>query len=567
MSMRFPPHEREQFRALTRAFLARFFENEITSGTDDLKTSFFWLLSFLAVPGLFMPMTMALSWQLVAMMKGPEALRVLTRGDKAFYLGFVMIATASITAIAWNSLLADRRDGLVLGVLPVRPLVIVAARLGALSLYVTLVGVAMNALASLSFGLFLASGSTFAFAVRGATAHFIASVGASTCVFLCVAGIQGVALAAVGPRIFSRLAPLMQLALVGLVVAGLLMLPAIDVSVVDTLAHRGHEVRPWILSTPPLWFLGLYEIVLGTNDPLFHDLATRAMLATAAGLIATVCSYPLAYRRVMIAVVQEGSAAGLTSRLRSAARVLTLATGRASDIRAVSQFLLATLGRVERHRFIIAASIGVTIAWVMPGWMAMASSRPDVPRISLLSLSFSSMVFLIGGVAIAASMPADDRSGWMFDLTPPGRAPARAALVRTMFLFGVVSVLIVFLPLYAVLWGRTFAITHAMVLIVMGVFVIQLALRRWDGMPCTRPWDLQGLKLDRLWGAYVVGFIIYTTKLPALELALYGHAIATGVFLGIVVGASVVLRIRSLRRSQHDVDVSAFAPGDVLSLN
>jgi hypothetical protein len=269
----------------------------------------------------------------------------------------------------------------------------------------------------------------------------------------------------------------------------------------------------------------------------------------------------------MIAVVQDGSAAGLTSRLRSAARVLTLATGRASDIRAVSQFLLATLGRVERHRFIIAASIGVTIAWVMPGWMAMASSRPDVPRISLLSLSFSSMVFLIGGVAIAASMPADERSGWMFDLTPPGRAHARAALERTMFLFGVVSVLIVFLPLYAVLWGRTFAITHAMVLIVMGVFVIQLALRRWDGMPCTRPWDLQGLKLDRLWGAYVVGFIIYTTKLPALELALYGHAIATGVFLGIVVGASVVLRIRSLRRSQHDVDVSAFAPGDVLSLN
>ncbi len=136
-----------------------------------------------------------------------------------------------------------------------------------------------------------------------------------------------------------------------------------------------------------------------------------------------------------------------------------------------------------------------------------------------------------------------------------------------MFLFGVVSVLIVFLPLYAVLWGRMFAIRHAMFLIVMGMFVIQLALRRQDGMPCMRPWDLQGLKLDRWWGAYVVGFIIYTTKLPDLELALSGHAIATGIFLGIVVGASVLLRIKSLRRRQDDVDMSAFAPGDVLSLN
>jgi len=566
MTLIFAPHEREQTRALTRAFLARFFENEITSGTDDLKTSFFWLLSFLAVPGLFMPMTMAFTWQLVAMMKGPEVLRVLTRGDKAFYLGFVMIATASITAIAWNSLLADRRDGLVLGVLPVRPLVIVAARLGALSLYVTLVGVAMNTLASLSFGLFLASGSTMAFAARGAVAHFIASVAASACVFLSVAGIQGVVLAAFGPRIFSRLAPLMQITLVGLVVAGFLMLPAIDVSVVDTLAHRGHNVRPWILSTPPLWFLGLYEVVLGTSDPLFHDLATKAVLVTAAGLLATVCSYPLAYRRVMIAVVQEGSA-GVASRLRSAARVLTLATGRASDIRAVSQFFLATVGRVERHRFIIAASVGVTIAWVMPGWMAMASSRPDAPGISLLSLSFSAMVFLIAGIAIAASMPADERSLWMFDVMPPRPAHARAALERTMVFFGVVPVLVVFLPLYAVLWGGMFAITHAMFLIVVGVFVVQLALRRQDGMPCTRPWDLQGLKLDRLWGAYLIGFIIYTTKLPDLELALYGHALGTAVFLGIVGGASVVLRFRSLRRAQLDVDVSAFAPGDVLSLN
>jgi hypothetical protein len=68
MSILFSPHEREQFLALTRAFLARFFENEITSGTDDLKTSFFWLLSFLSVPGFFLPMTMAFTWQLVAML-------------------------------------------------------------------------------------------------------------------------------------------------------------------------------------------------------------------------------------------------------------------------------------------------------------------------------------------------------------------------------------------------------------------------------------------------------------------------------------------------------------------
>lgn len=560
-------HEREQVRALTHTFLARFFENEITSGTDDLKMSFFWLLSFLAVPGLFMPMTMAWTWQLIARFKGPETLRVLARGDKAFYLGFAMMATAAITVIAWNSLLADRRDGLVLGVLPVRPIVIVLARLGALTAYMTLVGVAMNAFASLSFGLFLGNGATFAFVLRGVAAHFVASVGASMCVFLLVTGLQGVVLAAFGPRLFVRLSPLMQVALVGLVVAGFLMLPVIDISVVDTLAQRGSHVRPWILSTPPLWFLGMYEVVLGTTDPVFHHLAGQAVLVTGVALIATVCSYPFAYHRVMVAAVQEGSVAGPAPRLGRVARLLTLATGRASGIRAVSQFFLATIGRVERHRFVIAASIGIAIAWVMPGWMAMASSKPEAPQISVLSLSFSAIVFLIAGVAIAASLPGDHKGGWMFEVTPPSRVHARAALERILFLFGVVPVLIVFLPLYAVLWGPAFAATHGLFLIVSGWFVVQLALGRKHEMPCARPWDPQSLDLGRWWGAYVVGFILYTTKLPVLELALYGYPVAIAAFLALVASASVLLRVRSLQRLPPDQDVSAFAPGDVLSLN
>ena len=560
-------HEREQVRALTHTFLARFFENEITSGTDDLKMSFFWLLSFLAVPGLFMPMTMAWTWQLIARFQGPEALRVLARGDKAFYVGFAMMATAAITVIAWNSLLADRRDGLVLGVLPVRPIVVVLARLSALTAYMMLVGVAMNAFASLSFGLFLGSGTTFAFVLRGIAAHFIASAGASMCVFLFVTGLQGIVLAAFGPRLFVRVSPLMQVALVGCVVAGFLMLPVIDISVVDTLAQRGSHVRPWILSTPPLWFLGVYEVVLGTTDPVFRDLAGRAALVTAAALAATVCSYPFAYRRVMIAAIQEGSVAGPAPRLGRVAGLLTLASGRDSGIRAVSQFFLATIGRVERHRFVIAASIGVAIAWVMPGWMAMASARPGAPQISLLSLSFSAMVFLIVGVAIAASLPGDRKGGWMFDVTPPRRVHARAALERMLFLFGVVPVLVVLLPLYGVLWGPAFSATHGLFLIVSGVFVMQLALGREHGMPCARPWNPQSLDLGRWWGAYVVGFILFTTKLPELELALYGHPAATIAFLAMVASASVLLRARSLRRLPPDQDVSAFAPGDVLSLN
>ncbi len=46
-----PRFAADPFRALTSAFFARFFESEITTGYDDLKGSFFWLLAALGVGG------------------------------------------------------------------------------------------------------------------------------------------------------------------------------------------------------------------------------------------------------------------------------------------------------------------------------------------------------------------------------------------------------------------------------------------------------------------------------------------------------------------------------------
>jgi hypothetical protein len=562
--------EREQLLALTRAFLARFFENEITTGTDDLKTSFFWLLSFLAVPGFLLPAGMAFTWQLVAAVQGPEALRVLARGDKAFYEGFAMVACAVVSAIAWNSLLTDRRDGLILGALPVRPLIVIAARLAALGLYVALVAAAMNALSSLSFGFLLAASNTTAFALRGVLAHFVSSFAAGVCVLLSVAGGQGLVLAVLGPRRFSRISPLLQLCLVAGIVVGFLMLPVIDVSVVDALKQAGSDVRPWILAMPPVWFLGVYEWVLGTDDPVLLGFARTAVVALVAGLVATVASYPLAYRRVMVAVIEDADpGCGSGDRpARRIARRLTAWTGRAPALRAVSQFLLATLGRVERHRFVMAAAVGTAVAWGLPNWASMVSARPTTPRVDVLSLALSSMLFLVVGLRIAASLPSDYRAGWVFEVIPPSNRDARSGTERTLFALGVLPVALLFVPLYWTLWGPDVALTHMLVSLAMGVLLVEVALLRFSGMPCGRPWNPDGVNLGRWWVAYVLGFLIFTGGAPGLELMLFGHPLATGLFVSTLFISALALRSVSLRKQPVvQNDPGAFAPGDILSLN
>ena len=169
------------------------------------------------MPGVFIPWLMVFDWHLVAMFQGADRLREASGAEKTFYLGFSMIASGLLTAIAWSSLLPDHRDTLILGALPVKPRTVVSAKLAALAGYIAIVAVSMHAMAAFFFGAILSTNSPFLFLVRGMVAHFVASCAASAAVALWVAAAQGVTLAIVGPRLFARLTTALQAGLVALI--------------------------------------------------------------------------------------------------------------------------------------------------------------------------------------------------------------------------------------------------------------------------------------------------------------------------------------------------------------
>jgi hypothetical protein len=110
------------------------------------------------------------------------------------------------------------------------------------------------------------------------------------------------------------------------------------------------------------------------------------------------------------------------------------------------------------------------------------------------------------------------------------------------------------------------AFTHSLVSISMGLLLVELALLRFDGMPCARPWNPDGANLGQWWFLYFLGFLLVTTTVPRLELLIFGRPIAAAILLGIVVAVSMILRTVALRKPRAAEDTSAFAPGDVLSL-
>ena len=539
------------FRALTSTFFARYFENEITTSVDDLKGAFFWLLAALAVPGIFLPWLMVFDWHMIALFKGPIALREASQVEKAFYLGFSMIASGLLTTIVWSSLLPDQRDALILGALPVKSSTIVAARLAALAAYVLLVAISMHAISAVFFGLLLGTKSSGLFTLRGIVAHFVASSAASAAVALSVAAAQGLTLAAGGPRVFRRMSTVLQACLVGIMAVGLAVLPIIAFSMAHTVRGFGSRRTPWVLSTPPAWFLGFYEWILGTSDPVLLGLARTAVIALLASMAITVATYPLAYRRLMLASVERGAGPGRSLIGRLWRGLLIRAAGRHAEARAAAEFYIATITRVERHRFVLAMALGVGLAWIVAGSKLLDPAL--APAAGWLSLPLSAMIFLVSGLGIAATLPGDVRAAWLFEVGEPSRAHARQALERTMFLIGVVPPALVTVPVLWMFWGRDVALTHAAVLLAIGAVTIQLLIWHCSGMPCARRWNLSGASLGYRWPFYVTAFFVVTMGIPRLEVLLFADTTIAAVCVGLLLVVAGIVRHAS---ASHDMPPS-----------
>ena len=163
--------ERQQTSVLTRMFFGRIFESELMpSGAPQIQLAV-WVIAFLAGPSTVAPILMSKKY--VWLVNNPQALRGSMEADRTLALVLSMIATGLITLVIWEGVFPDRRDGRILGVLPVRLRTFVVARLAALMALFAMLVIAMTAFSSLAFG---AVNATF-----GGTGGFIGRYAVALC--------------------------------------------------------------------------------------------------------------------------------------------------------------------------------------------------------------------------------------------------------------------------------------------------------------------------------------------------------------------------------------------------
>jgi hypothetical protein len=505
--------ERRQFRLLYRDFLFRMVDLELLATQGDVQkllgqfaallSGFSFVLAVLIVP------------QYATSRLSPQALALAAWGDEEFLISTTMAIAGIFSVVAWNVVLPDRRDRLVLGPLPVRSRTIFAAKIAAMLAGLGISIVAVNAFTGLLF-------PPFAAAWRAPTAYWVTMASAGLFVFCGFLAVQGIAAQLLSYRLFVRVSGILQLAAFFAILSFYFLTPALATPH-RLAAPENQGVLEWL---PSFWFLGLYQELHGRADPVFAPLAARAVRNLSIAAAAAAAGYALAYFRQMRRIVEEPDIAP-GDRALSVAGVVAVAMSRLLRRpldRAILLFAARTMARSRQHRFLLAAfgGLGLAVAFAYAKEPLYGRFRAPLSHVTIGSLSAGLVLltFAIVGLRAIFSLPVALRAHWIFRVSAVHGASAYFAAVRkTLLALAAMPVWLAAAVGYFAMWPSRLAVEHMMVMVTAGVLLADMALYRFRKIPFSCSYLPGAANLKVKLGVYAGSFILVIGFGSTLELA------------------------------------------------
>jgi hypothetical protein len=553
--------EWRQFRLLSRDSVHRLLDRVTLSRDTDPMQFAIWALALAMTPALLQGVRQSMKFPFL-MRAAPEVVERALIADRLFFVIYGMLATALLAALAWEALFPDRDDQEIVGVLPVRPRTLAAARLTAAAG----IGVVFSAAINLPPALIFSAGSSphplvgpFPLVVLG---HAVATTLASSWVFFALMTLRGLMAICGGDRLADRLGVLLQLVTIVLLVEVFMFLPGVLPTLVTALQEGGTAH----LLLPPLWFVAIFTWI-AEGEGLLAPYAFAGLAATAASfaLVLLVSLVPAAWmgRRALQVRARERAAA-----LAWVARAIARVVVRRPATRAIFLFAAASLSRSRRHAPILAGYAGLAIA-VATVSLITATHRGtlvlDEPRAYMLRLPLLFMFFAIFALRSSLRVPTELDANWPFRMAQPSVAAAVSASRLVVICFAVVPITAAWLAVTTPLWGVGVALRLAAFDFVSGVALVELALARWTTIPFAAAHEAAAETLRSKWLWYVVALYWFSFKLSQVQLAAMQTTRSTVVYIAIACAAALVVRLwarRTARREQPRFDA---APADTVA--
>jgi len=465
---------------LLRHFLLRFFDSDLITSPGQVTPA---VIGGITVFLPWFPVMIAPlhhKYAYVSSLDSPDAYLRAVRADELWLVTLMMSTIGLLTAIKWQSVFPSLRDYRALAALPLRSYQIFQTKFTALLIAATTAILVLNLLPSFLFP--MVSGGRWAlnssFVVRAAV-HAIACVAGCYFFFFALVALQGILLLLLTLRIFGRVSGAIQ----AIVVPAMLVLVVLSFSIQPKITATVLEPRlaAWL---PPVWFLGLYQRMLGDPDPGMHVLADRALWALLISVLLSVLTYAVCYHRHR-AMLMEGVAAAPKKKRRNLPVLEWLFPNPRQQ--AVIAFTLKTLAGSSQHRIILTAYAGFGLAVLLSGIVGLGAvvGQAKLHAAIFVYAHVVMLAFLLVGLRHLFSIPTELRANWIFQLCEAdSRQEWLDAIDRLVLLAGGIAMLLIPFPLEYKLLGLR-AIAEVALFAATAFVCYEAIFRSWEKLPFT----------------------------------------------------------------------------------
>jgi hypothetical protein len=466
---------------LLRHFVSRFFDSDLTTTPDQWKVPAIGAFSLLLPWFPLFVQPLRAKYAHFSALPTPGPFQAIVRADELWLLTLMMAAIGLVTAIKWQALFPGLRDYQVLGTLPLGARQIFRAKFLALLCVSTAAIVVLNLLPGLTFPMVSASRWRInPSMLEHLEVHAVAFAAASYFTFFGLLAMQGLLLNLLPPRLFGKFAGYLQ----GLLVALMLLLLVLSFSIDARFLATALEPKfaQWL---PPVWFLGLYQNLLGDPEPLMAALAGRAEAALAIASALSVLCYLVSYKRHR-ALMMEGPSRGARRDRKWTGALLEWLVPNPRQ-QAILVFMSKTLARSSQHRMILMGYGGFGVAILLTGLLGLAEKvyMPDRTLACFVYAHVILLTFLLIGLRHLFTIPVEWKANWTFQMAErQGRLDWMRAVDRFILFWGAVLLLALPLPVEIGLLGWR-SLAEAALFTAFALLCYEWVFTDWQKLPFT----------------------------------------------------------------------------------
>jgi hypothetical protein len=462
---------------LRRHFFSRFFDSEIISSPGQAKVMAGGALAILISLSILYTQAYYHKYLVLGGLDDPQPFLHAELADVLFIITLAMVGMGLFATFQWPALFPGLRDYLVLASLPVSMRDVFVSKFTALAGFATLATVATTSLPSIVLPAVI-SGGWDPHPARQLPAIFICSSLACLFVFFCLVAAQGVLLNLVPVRHFPRVSLSIQALLLTMLVCAL--------PFPFTIPDRGSRLslRPgWAAWAPPLWFLGLDQVIAGSTETFATTLALRSLGGVVASGAGAILMYLWSYRRQRVRVL-ESPALESHTRMTFPPAVAGWLLPNPRTL-AVFGFTSKSLARSRHHRLILTAFCAAAIAVILQV-IAGASGRSVVQRQAVIAAPLALSLFVLTGLRYLFRHPVELRANWLFRIHQPGNAAKLLAGVERFVLYcGVMPIMLLSLPAEMLVLGIGAGLLASLTCLLLSLILMETLLFSFEKIPFT----------------------------------------------------------------------------------